>query len=110
MIRRPPISTLFPYTTLFRSGRGPAACGRLRLWSLQQVRCAFEKPADVGDRLPTDRCLAGALPALEHKRRALPIADDGRLRRLQALAFPLVVRTAVAHQPARVGERSPARV
>src|SRR3712207_8362436 len=32
MIRRPPRSTLFPYTTLFRSGAGqaaasPAACG-----------------------------------------------------------------------------------
>src|SRR5258708_31901129 len=28
MIRRPPRSTLFPYTTLFRSGpRGPAALG-----------------------------------------------------------------------------------
>src|SRR3712207_8781710 len=25
MIRRPPRSTLFPYTTLFRSGGGPAA-------------------------------------------------------------------------------------
>src|SRR2546422_5775945 len=25
MIRRPPRSTLFPYTTLFRSGRNPAA-------------------------------------------------------------------------------------
>src|SRR3712207_8323546 len=25
MIRRPPRSTLFPYTTLFRSGRAPAA-------------------------------------------------------------------------------------
>src|SRR3712207_9012337 len=27
MIRRPPRSTLFPYTTLFRSGPGPAAAG-----------------------------------------------------------------------------------
>src|SRR3712207_8472309 len=27
MIRRPPISTLFPYTTLFRSGRGNGARG-----------------------------------------------------------------------------------
>src|ERR1017187_4639980 len=26
MIRRPPRSTLFPYTTLFRSGFGPAMC------------------------------------------------------------------------------------
>src|SRR3712207_9289063 len=30
MIRRPPRSTLFPYTTLFRSGRtGPSSCGSL---------------------------------------------------------------------------------
>src|SRR4051794_41940933 len=28
MIRRPPRSTLFPYTTLFRSRRGPRAGGR----------------------------------------------------------------------------------
>src|SRR5260370_16030582 len=26
MIRRPPRSTLFPYTTLFRSGRSPGPC------------------------------------------------------------------------------------
>src|SRR6266446_7819996 len=34
MIRRPPRSTLFPYTTLFRSPRGPCS-GRLRCapWS-----------------------------------------------------------------------------
>src|SRR3712207_9494160 len=35
MIRRPPRSTLFPYTTLFRSERGPVliacpTCGRLQ--------------------------------------------------------------------------------
>src|SRR2546430_13433294 len=30
MIRRPPRSTLFPYTTLFRSCRRPGATGRLR--------------------------------------------------------------------------------
>src|SRR3712207_8435648 len=29
MIRRPPISTLFPYTTLFRSGVGEAAVGEV---------------------------------------------------------------------------------
>src|SRR3712207_7230001 len=28
MIRRPPRSTLFPYTTLFRSRRGQPHCGR----------------------------------------------------------------------------------
>src|SRR5687768_18268951 len=30
MIRRPPRSTLFPYTTLFRSGRDPPGRGRDR--------------------------------------------------------------------------------
>src|SRR3712207_7739842 len=29
MIRRPPRSTLFPYTTLFRSRRPPASCTRI---------------------------------------------------------------------------------
>src|SRR5438034_8134758 len=31
MIRRPPRSTLFPYTTLFRSRTGPARCGQRRV-------------------------------------------------------------------------------
>src|SRR2546426_7232625 len=30
MIRRPPRSTLFPYTTLFRSGTHPTDCGPAR--------------------------------------------------------------------------------
>src|SRR3712207_7792345 len=37
MIRRPPRSTLFPYTTLFRSGHGPRARGRERAG---EGRCA----------------------------------------------------------------------
>src|SRR6266705_4928146 len=44
MIRRPPRSTLFPYTTLFRSPRGPQADGGGRL----------QPPHDpVGDRKST---------------------------------------------------------
>src|SRR5258707_4931674 len=38
MIRRPPRSTLFPYTTLFRSWRNRAACCRPR-------RCRMKKSA-----------------------------------------------------------------
>src|SRR5256885_4485259 len=46
MIRRPPRSTLFPYTTLFRSvlrhtqqnPRRPGAHGSLRLWRLRSLR------------------------------------------------------------------------
>src|SRR2546426_6937718 len=46
MIRRPPRSTLFPYTTLFRSGRdGPGGGGDLRL----QVHL---EPPRSGDAAP----------------------------------------------------------
>src|SRR5437588_6521166 len=41
MIRRPPRSTLFPYTTLFRSVRGAYRDGRLRprgRWGARDVR------------------------------------------------------------------------
>src|SRR5690349_23101109 len=39
MIRRPPRSTLFPYTTLFRSGRSPARRGAaVRLSDLDRRR------------------------------------------------------------------------
>src|SRR2546422_10779087 len=47
MIRRPPRSTLFPYTTLFRSGRlrGPPEVGRLDVADLLLLRAhdAFQR-------------------------------------------------------------------
>src|SRR5258708_8439466 len=43
MIRRPPRSTLFPYTTLFRSHRGiqyiSGSGHALQLWSLPPIGC-----------------------------------------------------------------------
>src|ERR1017187_7817886 len=39
MIRRPPRSTLFPYTTLFRSITGCSACDRVRTFS--SVNCTI---------------------------------------------------------------------
>src|SRR5258708_16695607 len=44
MIRRPPRSTLFPYTTLFRSSRRP---GRAILWNVstgEEIRTIVEVP------------------------------------------------------------------
>src|SRR2546426_6732421 len=38
MIRRPPRSTLFPYTTLFRSRRAPGALGAVPRTDDRQVR------------------------------------------------------------------------
>src|SRR2546427_8284457 len=51
MIRRPPRSTLFPYTTLFRSGR--ARFGRLR-----------GEPAAADDRHPEASRRGGGWPVL----------------------------------------------
>src|SRR5438045_5357180 len=52
MIRRPPRSTLFPYTTLFRSARNGAE--RLRLWPGQgEPRPAGSRPDRSSRR--TDR-------------------------------------------------------
>src|SRR5260370_3300644 len=52
MIRRPPRSTLFPYTTLFRSANGPAiATARLIASGIAPEHCqslGVERPHAVG--------------------------------------------------------------
>src|SRR3712207_7916437 len=57
MIRRPPRSTLFPYTTLFRSSKPTAAC-----WRASPRKCcpwrSGTSSSDVGRRLPTPGSLA----------------------------------------------------
>src|SRR5438034_4908494 len=47
MIRRPPRSTLFPYTTLFRSARPPRRPGR-HVGSGSQVRSRVLRPRQPG--------------------------------------------------------------
>src|SRR2546430_16975391 len=60
MIRRPPRSTLFPYTTLFRSlhpapGRVPAGRGRgRRCLSLRGCQAALELSVRVAASAPPD--------------------------------------------------------
>src|SRR5205807_7648002 len=49
MLRRPPRSTLFPYTTLFRSDRGDGALGHAR----PQASGNDPVPARGGDRKST---------------------------------------------------------
>src|SRR5438034_3865480 len=53
MLRRPPRSTLFPYTTLFRSHVPPLA----RSWLLEnsRLRAGFEKTACTPEPGPVDR-------------------------------------------------------
>src|SRR5256885_17190364 len=58
MIRRPPRSTLFPYTTLFRSGRRSAAEGR-------RHECGSDRRAPAGlDQLPKGVAKGDVAPAL----------------------------------------------
>src|SRR2546422_8555267 len=47
MIRRPPRSTLFPYTTLFRSGAGDGAEVHARLRDAVVTLVEIERAADV---------------------------------------------------------------
>src|SRR5690242_21147043 len=59
MIPRPPRSTLFPYTTLFRSERDPALRSKL---ALRQVACL-----EIGDKLlPALHVLVGHSRSEEH--------------------------------------------
>src|SRR3712207_7747836 len=59
MIRRPPRSTLFPYTTLFRSGKDRVAA----LVEYAGVRLFVERVAQVqpGFRLTAERAVAAAV-------------------------------------------------
>src|SRR3712207_8163697 len=51
MIRRPPRSTLFPYTTLFRSERGGAGDDDEDADELDEAhRCRSERPGAAGTR------------------------------------------------------------
>src|SRR3712207_7735698 len=55
MIRRPPRSTLFPYTTLFRSVRVRAAHDRLRTAVDEQPAAADVRPLEVRGELAVPR-------------------------------------------------------
>src|SRR3712207_8974999 len=76
MIRRPPRSTLFPYTTLFRSGRHPVAPrqrgrggrarGRRRLDVGARVHAPHVRRAAAG-RHGGDAPLGGALASRDRK-------------------------------------------
>src|SRR2546427_12033025 len=99
MIRRPPRSTLFPYTTLFRSGGGawrpPGRSGAapphaLRLRQAPAGRQSLvgqpvRRPALVADRPP--QSLQDLLEVIPHRRlrRLRIVGDDGAADQLVLL-------------------------
>src|SRR6266496_4847037 len=98
MIRRPPRSTLFPYTTLFRSGRsrGPVASPRVACQATAGGRCPPTEDAAVD---PSTLERAGAARQ-----------EPGRLPRNSACGYQpverLTSRTATTRPPCDDGAQS----
>src|ERR1039458_5917246 len=70
MIRRPPRSTLFPYTTLFRSIPRPALVGKQAFppGPTNRLRCPDRLPCDAGRREPANS--RGLRPAEPYQQRS----------------------------------------
>src|SRR5256885_219766 len=91
MIRRPPRSTLFPYTTLFRSAAGAgAAGGESADRSGQRVSSA---PAVV--RSQRHGCFAGAGLCGSGERSAVPVSGSGDRKSTRLNSSHLVISYAV---------------
>src|SRR2546425_10460169 len=97
MIRRPPRSTLFPYTTLFRSrdsrGTAPEA-GRLFLQAAQRARARLsttipDRPGrDGGSVAGRDRCTEGCGgPDDRGDARLSGVRSEEHTSELQSLAY-----------------------
>src|SRR6266481_1483369 len=81
MIRRPPRSTLFPYTTLFRPRPRPRGVRRAPVASDGAPRCAGRDPP--GGEAPDREPHAGPLPP-RHRRGDGEARPAGRARRAPA--------------------------
>src|SRR5256886_10657672 len=114
MIRRPPRSTLFPYTTLFRSGEhlveiGPghgALTGELlacEACTLDAIEIDRDLVALLRERFNPPRCVLHDTDALQFDFTALARERGGRLRIAGNLPYnistPLLFRL-LAHAPA----------
>src|SRR5688572_31759569 len=66
MIRRPPRSTLFPYTTLFRSSRPDAAARQLR--QVREIERHVQQLVQISDRTRDAFFLHKAAPELAAKK------------------------------------------
>src|SRR3989441_11175762 len=101
MIRRPPRSTLFPYTTLFRSLRGGAAPGVRGRRLFRRDHSDRDRRAIAGDR---DGGLGGAAAGPRAVARA-PKDSIPAVRSLLDRRYPPVRRTRAAWPGAAPGWR-----
>src|SRR3712207_7404731 len=87
MIRRPPRSTLFPYTTLFRSGRiGEVAAQKLRGFLLEV--CANERDLRAVTGIVGDHLLdAAVVVRLKDVSRRIKIRSEEHTSELQSRQY-----------------------
>src|SRR3712207_8846338 len=80
MIRRPPRSTLFPYTTLFRSKRG--VCTQVKIMTPKKPNSALRKVARV--RLSNGIEVTAYIPGEGHnlQEHSIVLVRGGRVRDL----------------------------
>src|SRR5438067_4166397 len=83
MIRRPPRSTLFPYTTLFRSRRAHGAIvavGQRLAWLLDAGSCPYERSEEHTSELQSrfDLVCRLLLEKKKHPGGRLSVLDAGR--------------------------------
>src|SRR3712207_7272858 len=90
MIRRPPRSTLFPYTTLFRSPHGLRA-GRIAGANLHLRRrepvAARRRVEHLGDRVLARRRERHVAPAVEVDRPAIGLRSEEHTSELQSRQY-----------------------
>src|SRR6266446_10986081 len=98
MIRRPPRSTLFPYTTLFRSRVGAVLLRPLELLDLLRGAAGHRRGADVGVDLGGDH--APDAGGIEAPGRALA-AEHARVPDHRP-----ALRDGLVHPETRVGRRA----
>src|SRR2546425_3341670 len=80
MIRQPPRSTLFPYTTLFRSRGLRASLPQARLRPRREGRRQREPPLPEGQPRALD-------PAAAEEGHRLPLRSEEHTSELQSLAY-----------------------
>src|SRR5256885_4822003 len=95
MIRRPPRSTLFPYTTLFRSGEAEEAGHRGRA---DRRRGTHLRPQGRGDGVlggPRPGEARARLPRVPEGEAARPVRDQGDRKSTRLNSSHLVISYAV---------------
>src|SRR5258705_4646881 len=103
MIRRPPRSTLFPYTTLFRSS------GANGWRSDSERRCAVEIAEAIQKSMNRDRLIRSPRSHLAGKTFETPCLDESDMGLMLRVSAPRCAEQAIQDRNHRVGSLAHAR-